>query len=156
MKSNITLFYIYIFVTLVFLMPVCYLITKDLFRVLSFFYYRYSIYYYDFLDMSQDKLNKKIDFYLFKKQWFVCISMLEFFYENKIFTNFVVLLYLGYCYENLFYFHIAEYYYLKSLSFSKNNLLILNKLANLYKLSKQNIKELKILKQISLLQDNFF
>nr|YP_009397132.1 hypothetical protein [Thuretia quercifolia]ARW66318.1 hypothetical protein [Thuretia quercifolia] len=154
MKNNITLFYIYIFVTLVFLIPLCYLITIDLFRIFYFFPDRSCIDYSSFSNLNEYQLKQKINYYLSRKQLFVCISMLEFFYESNIFTNFIIFTYLGYFYESLSYFQIAEYYYLNLLSYSQSDLLILNKLANLYKLSKENFKESKILNQISLLQSS--
>lgn len=45
---------------------------------------------------------------------------------------------LGYCYEELNYFDIAEYYYYKSLSYDSTNIEVLSKLLFIYKKLSKN------------------
>nr|QCI05955.1 hypothetical protein [Delesseria sanguinea] len=157
MNNNLVLFYLYIVITLFFLVPLCYLISIQLFRIIYctiFNYFNYDLFFSNFNIEDNSKYVKFFNFYLQEKQWFLCISMLELAYEKRACDNIILLNNLAYCYKNLNFWQITEYYYLKALFYSPSNLSILNNLSNLYIISNQVNKSDKINRRIILLNNN--
>nr|YP_009326608.1 hypothetical chloroplast RF37 [Membranoptera platyphylla]AMJ16865.1 hypothetical chloroplast RF37 [Membranoptera platyphylla] len=157
MNNNLVLFYLYIVITLFFLVPLCYLISIQLFHIIYctiFSYLNYNLYFSSFQTRDSAKYIQFFNFYIKEKQWFLCISMLEFAYEKKICDNMILFNNLAYCYKSLDFWQITEYYYLKALFYSPSNLSILSNLSNLYKASNQMNKAKEINRRIFLLKNN--
>nr|QCI04541.1 hypothetical protein [Apoglossum ruscifolium] len=157
MNSNLFLFYIYVIIALCFLIPLSYIISLELFNLivsLIFIYLNYSVVYNNLINSNKLKYYKLIDFYVNRRQLFLCISILEFSLIQGYFDNIFIYSYLAYCYKSLFYFQIAEYYYLKALFYSPSNVVILNNLFELYNMSEQSNKANEIYDRILLLNKN--
>nr|YP_010155934.1 putative chloroplast RF37 [Cumathamnion serrulatum]QQY85350.1 putative chloroplast RF37 [Cumathamnion serrulatum] len=157
MNNNLVLFYLYIVITLLLLVPLCYLISIQLFKIIYstiFSYLNYNLYLLNFNIVDSNKSIKFFNLYIQEKQWFLCISMLELVYEKEAHSNIILLSNLAYCYKSLNLWQIAEYYYLKALFYSPSNLSILNNLSNLYMISNNINKAEKINRRILLLKNN--
>nr|YP_009332828.1 hypothetical chloroplast RF37 [Membranoptera tenuis]AKL79084.1 hypothetical chloroplast RF37 [Membranoptera tenuis] len=157
MNNNLVLFYLYIVMTLFFLVPLCYLISIQLFHIIYciiFSYLNYNLYFSNFQTKNSIKYKQFFNFYIKEKQWFLCICMLELAYEKKICSNIILFNNLAYCYKGLDCWQITEYYYLKALFDSPSNLSILNNLSSLYRVSNQVNKAKEINRRILLLKNN--
>jgi len=147
-------FYLYLFTVLLFLSPLFYFITLELYRVLRFFLYfhiKYNFSYKTLLKLHDSEYMEMINWFIIKKEWFICICMLEFFALNKILNIDIIYNYLAYCYQKLCYFDLAEYYYLKVLHNYPDQLNTLYGLKELYSLSRNNAKFDQVNKKIKLI-----
>nr|YP_009393001.1 hypothetical protein [Bostrychia moritziana]ARW61563.1 hypothetical protein [Bostrychia moritziana] len=159
MNNNIFLFRFYIVFSLFFLIPLASILTV---QFLDFFqlYYINLLFFLSRFDMKKIFLNRFNDidlfnFYLISKQWFLAICLLEFssfckkMSENSIFS------YLAFCYRKLSYYNIAEYYYLKAISLSSQDVYLLGALASMYDEMKLNDKALSLYRQIYNFDKNY-
>nr|YP_009295220.1 hypothetical chloroplast RF37 [Dasya binghamiae]AOH77232.1 hypothetical chloroplast RF37 [Dasya binghamiae] len=149
MYTQLVLFYVYMFICLLFLVPLSYLISIELFYI----FYSIILCYtnYEVNKLNQGKFLSFFNLYTKRKQWFLCISMLEFIYHQQFFIPVITCKYLAYCYKNLDYLKLAEYYYLQALSYAPSNIYILQNLVELYKKSNDDIKAEEINNRIVLL-----
>lgn len=153
MNNNVLLFYIYIIITLIFLVPLFYLISVELFQILYIIYFHINR--QKNMKITDNQINYIINLYIKRNQWFLCISMLESLYKNTIQYDYVTIsIYLAYCYEKLNYMEIAKFYYLQVLSYSPSNIKALSRLAFFYTLSNEVHQASKFNKRIDLLKNN--
>jgi len=154
MNNNLVLFYIYIIIILLFLIPLFYLVSKELFQIFYILYF--NLIKKNILKIKENQFYYLIILYIKRNQWFICISMLEALLKNKLQKKTVfIFMDLAYCYEKLYYLEIAEYYYLKVLSYAPSNIDILNKLSVIYKSSNKTYEASKINRRIDLLKNNY-
>ena len=152
MNNTFLLFYIYILITLFFLVPLFCLINIELYKIFNVLYFNF--FNTNISNTSLLQFYSLINFYIKRNKWFFCICMLEFLYKKEIANNYIsILMYLAYCYERLNYLYIAEYYYLKILSYSPSNIDTLSKLSAIYKVLNQTEKLSKISSKINLLKN---
>lgn len=152
MTNNILLFRLYVIFALLFLIPLSFVITQQTYVLIK--NYVFILYLLFFSNQKvKNIISKKFyayifDFYVIRKQFFVCISLAElslvFFPQNK-FSTYTS---LAYCYQKNKFFYVAEYYYLKSLAIMPNDITILNSLIELYKNLRDPDKVSFISKQI--------
>lgn len=147
MDTNLFLFYFYLLIILFFLLILSYLISLELFSIFHCLSLKYRK--LDLNEISETLFFLFISLYTKRRQWLICISMLEFFYLKKVFSLSIIANKLAYCYQKLSYLSIAEFYYLKALSYSPFNIVILNNLSNFYTESKDYYKAERINKYIS-------
>jgi len=153
MNNNALVFYLYIIVTLLFLLPLFYFITNELLQMIT------SLYFYktkqNLFQIGTKEFIYIFNLYMKRNEWFICISMLENLYKNqKLIHLRIILIYLAFCYEKLSYLNIAKYYYLQVLLYEPSNIYVLNKLAYIYKLSNESEKLNDIYQRINLIKNN--
>ena len=130
MDTNLFLFYLYIIIILLFLLLLSYLISLEIFDT-----------FYSIIFLNKNKnlnyvdemiLLYFFDTYVKRKKWFLSISMLEFCYSQNFLDPSTISNRLAYCYSELSYLSISEFYYLNALFYSPSNIVILKNLIKLY------------------------
>nr|YP_009391144.1 hypothetical protein [Dipterocladia arabiensis]ARW59288.1 hypothetical protein [Dipterocladia arabiensis] len=146
MNTNLLLFYVYLIIIVCFLLFLSYLISLELINLLYYIIFKYNK--FNINEINENIYLFFVSLYTKRKQWFLCISMLEFLYLKKISSLPILNNNLAYCYKNLSYSAIAEFYYLKGLSYSPFNIMILKNLFQFYTESKNYDKAKKINERI--------
>ena len=141
-SDNIIIFRFYLVVAIIFLMPICLIITNECFVV--FFYYTALIKCVNkknINDIDTNYILTLFRYYVKRKKWLYCILMLES-YKNLDRLGCYNL--LGICYQKIDSYAIAKYYYLMAFSKDSENILVLQNLAGIYKLigEESNLKKI--------------
>nr|YP_008144759.1 Ycf37 [Grateloupia taiwanensis]AGO19947.1 Ycf37 [Grateloupia taiwanensis] len=143
------MFQLYLVFIILFLIPLCYLVTNEIVKLL--FENRLSKSLIP-LGRSQKLTKEQVlslaKIYIRKKQWLSCILMLEFYakidnsnlgeYYNSI----------GFCYQLIDFNLLAKDYYSQARAFSPSNILFLKNLAKVYWLCNNLQDSLSTYKQI--------
>nr|YP_009398582.1 hypothetical protein [Kuetzingia canaliculata]ARW67768.1 hypothetical protein [Kuetzingia canaliculata] len=145
MNHNILLFRLYLFVSLLFLLPLSFLITV---QFLSFFKIGLLL---NNSNNGKSFFKELFQFFTIRKQWFLCISWVELSFNLNFINKNIFYNCLSYCYQENGFLYIAEYYALKALAMSPSDLIILNSLATIYKQLGQLSKLENISNKISML-----
>lgn len=152
MNNNILLFRSYVVCSYFFLIPLALFVTN---QFLQFFklYYISCFLFLSYFSMVKKKLNtlnfmKLFDFYVISKQWFLAICLLEFFNSYHKVSEDWFFISLAFCYRKLSYYNIAEYYYLKAIDISCEDIVLLAALANMYDQIDEYNKAFNIYRQI--------
>lgn len=99
--------------------------------------------------VTEENILNLANIYILKKQWLICILMLEEYLENNSPT---IESYncISFCYLSTKLYNISEYYYKKALNLDPSNIICLKNLANIYSTNYMNdkIKQEIIHKQI--------
>nr|ARW64051.1 hypothetical protein [Chondria sp. (in: red algae)] len=141
MDHNIILFRLYIIIALCFLIPLSLLVSIQLYSLFKSYALTYFLLNF-FLNNNKVNCNNKdydtLFILLLKQQrFFLCISSVEYLLSLRYSELDPLYMLLAYCYQNHNFCYVAEYYYLKALSCSPNNEIILSKLTQVSsKLSK--------------------
>nr|YP_009391345.1 hypothetical protein [Platysiphonia delicata]ARW59489.1 hypothetical protein [Platysiphonia delicata] len=141
---NSSFFYLYLLTLIAFCIPLCYLITKD------FFYFYYYIKSFDLWKSNKD-YESLIGLYTKRKKWFFCIAIIEYLIATSSNDKIVLFNCLANCYKSLSYNNIAEFYYLRALSFDSRSLLTLYNLQSFFDSTHQIFKACKINKRIGII-----
>lgn len=126
MYNNLLIFRIYLLLSIIILIPICYFITIDLIQKITIYLLLKSS--MKALNLEQVPNNNMLLLfknYIKQKCWLKCILMLEFY---KLYTDYRVDNLLGICYQKLHFYPIARYYYICALNDDCNNLIILQNL----------------------------
>jgi len=146
MCNNLLIFRIYLLLSITILLPICYFITIDLIQKITvFFVLTFSIKTLNVDQVSNNNVLLLFKHYIKQKQWLKCILMLEFY---KLYTNYRVNNLLGICYQKLYFYRIARYYYIFALNDDPNNLTVLENLLFVCKALKDHTMIDKIGNQI--------
>nr|YP_009399011.1 hypothetical protein [Taenioma perpusillum]ARW68408.1 hypothetical protein [Taenioma perpusillum] len=151
---SFSLFYLYLFIVLLFLCPLFYFVTLELYQIVKFFLYftlKYKFISKTLLILHHSQYIEIINTSIRKKDWFTCICMLEFYLLHELLNVNIIYKYLAYCYKELLYFDLAEYYYLKILQNYPDQLNILYYLKELYNLSGDKVKSCQIAERIKII-----
>lgn len=133
MLYNLLVFNLYIIIILIFLVIIGFFLSLDLLNIVyANLYLSYNISLQKVDNLNINQLQFYINAYIKKKNWFLCISMLEFYQDSNILEKSQILGYIAYCYKQMFYWEISQYYYLQALIYSPESIIILQQLADLY------------------------
>jgi tetratricopeptide (TPR) repeat protein len=141
MLSNFIIFRIYLCIAITVLLPICYFITIELVNQILY----YLIYLKAYVFMQVDNVNEYdinflVNYFLTRKQWFKCITMLQFSNYYNIISTYKL---LGMCFHKLSYYTIARYYYVKALK-NENDIIVLQNLG----LVCRDLKDYKMMREI--------
>nr|YP_009394031.1 hypothetical protein [Rhodomela confervoides]ARW62593.1 hypothetical protein [Rhodomela confervoides] len=146
MNSNIFLFRLYVCFALCFLLPVSFFLTGQLYSFVQTYLQLKlcSKLVKEKSSLDQTLYTELLDLYINRDDWFLCISISELLLEFSLMNNDQIYSSLAYCYQKNSFLDIAEYYYLKALSFSPSNIPILLRLIDVYNQlgSKEKLKKL--------------
>ena len=88
MYSNLLIFRIYLLLSIIILVPICYFITIDLIQKIKiYFLLKFSMKTLNLEQVSNNNMLLLFKNYIKQKQWLKCILMLEFY---KLYTNYRV------------------------------------------------------------------
>ena len=123
--------------SIIILVPICYFITIDLIQKIKvYLLLKFSIKTLNLEQVSNNNMLLLFKNYIKQKQWLKCILMLEFY---KLYTNYRVDNLLGICYQKLYFYPIARYYYIFALNDDSSNLSILKNLSFVCKALKDDL-----------------
>ena len=126
MYNNLLIFRIYLLLSITILVPICYFISIDLIQKIKvYFLLKPSMKTLKLEQVSNNNVLLLFKNYIKQKQWLQCILMLEFY---KLYAHYRVDNLLGICYQKLYFYPIARYYYIFALNDDYNNLSILKNL----------------------------
>lgn len=156
MNDAILLFRGYTVFLLLFLVPLSYFVSVELFHLieLTLLYLRFGIFTKK-LALDQNNGAILFNFYCRRKKWLLSISLMELFSVLNLMNSSLAFGSLAYLYMQLSYWDIAEYYYLKAVSCSPYDVNALSNLANMYNILKKEEKALDVYRQIFLLDNNY-
>nr|YP_009773953.1 conserved hypothetical plastid protein [Caulacanthus okamurae]QIZ74570.1 conserved hypothetical plastid protein [Caulacanthus okamurae] len=137
---------IYLLCLTCFLLPVCFLITLEIYKTLK----NHIVVYYS---NNSNSLNST-QAYIRQKKWLTCIKILEknIALQKKSTTKYYNI--LGFCYYYINEYQLSEYYYEQVLKQKPNNISILYKLAKVYLLNKKDKDAKNIYQKILKLDKN--
>nr|YP_010170872.1 hypothetical protein K8K75_pgp194 [Chondria tumulosa]QSD57013.1 hypothetical protein [Chondria tumulosa] len=136
MNNNTVLFRLYVIFILCFLIPMSFVVSLQIYSLFKDFFAIYFLYNFTIrsskLLLDYHYYNKLFDLFLERQQFSLCISSAELFASIFLVNIDLVYTLLAFCYQKNSFFYIAEYYYLKALSFSPTSIVILSSLAKIY------------------------
>nr|YP_009397753.1 hypothetical protein [Sonderella linearis]ARW66939.1 hypothetical protein [Sonderella linearis] len=148
MNNNILLFRSYIVISLLLLLPLSMYLTLELWQIFQFILFKQ-------INLDKNNYLRILNVYIDRKKWLLCISFLEVSSLFNVIAMDINLMYLAYCYRNLNYYNIAEYYYLKAIFYSPCNIIILSNLASMYNLLGRKNDAINLYRQIYSLDSSY-
>lgn len=136
MDNNILLFRLYITFTLFFLLPISLTMTQQMSVLIKNYFLIFYIFYFSNQNIPH-LIGSKFsiycfDFYINRKKFFLCISLAELSLSLFPTDKSTAYRFLAYCFQKNDFLYVAEYYYLKVLAITPNDIKILNDLMKIY------------------------
>nr|QCI04061.1 hypothetical protein [Antithamnionella ternifolia] len=150
-SENILIFRLYLVIAILFLIPICFIITKELINSILYLIVVKRIKRISIQQTNNTDIVRLLQYYLKRQKWLTCILMLES-YKTTDRINYFNL--LGICYQKVACYIVAEYYYLKATKHDSTNITILQNLATIYKLLYKEYELKKICDVILSLDSN--
>nr|ARW68609.1 hypothetical protein [Palisada sp.] len=136
MVNSVFLFRLYIIFALLFLVPLSFFITRQIYFLFNSYFVVCNLIGYSkenvLWTLSDEVYINLFNFYVTRKKFFLCISLAELFFLQCPSKRYLVYISLAYCYKESRFFYAAEYYYLRASSLSKDNISILVNLLKIY------------------------
>nr|YP_009392586.1 hypothetical protein [Bostrychia tenella]ARW61148.1 hypothetical protein [Bostrychia tenella] len=157
MSNTILFFRVYVIFSLLFLIPFSYFISLELLHFVKFnpmLYLPFNLFIKEF-KLDQKNVMLLFNFYCDRRKWFLSICLLELSCALQVLNKDLVFVSLAYLYRQLSYWTIAEYYYLKAISYSPYNVDVLSSLANMYDILDQTEKATCLYNQILFLDNGY-
>ena len=136
MVNGIFLFRLYISFALLFLVPLSFFITRQIYFLFNSYFIVYNSISYSkknvMFTIDDELYTNLFNFYLTRKKFFLCIALAELFIVQSPSKRYLGYISLAYCYKETRFFYVAEYYYLSASSLSKDNVSILVNLLKIY------------------------
>nr|UAD87742.1 hypothetical protein [Gracilaria textorii] len=153
------MFEIYLILATCLLLPICFLITKN---IIYIYYQLKSLKHIEEITNIMSIENKHIlyiaNVYVNRKKWLDCITILEFYMKQIRINELIILVqcynYMGLCYQSVNSYKIATKYYLKAYNKAPFIKQTLKNLANIYKLSGDIEKASQIHQKLTNLNEN--
>nr|YP_009395490.1 hypothetical protein [Vertebrata isogona]ARW64570.1 hypothetical protein [Vertebrata isogona] len=159
MYSYNFLFYLYLIIVLSTLLVFAFFVSLQL-KLFGIYFFKFMDYMYTlrkkFAFLKQDYSNL-FSLHLICLEYTKCIALSELFLENIDLFQDEGILYssLGFIYNEISFFAIAEYYYLEALSYRPNDIALMLNLAKVYSSLGYNIKAKLWLDKVSVLDPSF-
>ena len=160
MSSSILLFRLYMMFAILLLFLASFFITRNIYLLLKSYLLVFNSINFSHNDikliLDDNLLNYFVDFYIKRKQFFLCISLMELYIYIFSDNQYLAYTSLAYCYQKNKFFYVAEYYYLKVLYVFPDNLMILKSLVGIYEKLGNSSKVLIAKNRVKELDDNNF
>nr|YP_010986082.1 hypothetical protein NDC12_pgp136 [Polyopes affinis]WOL37000.1 hypothetical protein [Polyopes affinis] len=126
------MFKLYLLFIILFLMPICYVVIVEIFKLLTKNYlFNVLISLKKNKKLIKDQVLSLASIYIKNKQWLFCLLMLEFYSKLDPLNIGEYYNTIGFCYQVMNFNQLAKKYYIKALKASPSNVLFLKNLAKI-------------------------